>query len=140
MSQRSATSSTPRSDGASHGLHPSDVRRAAALSRDALLPLANADWGQPAHGLEWSRWRTLQHMTSAIQWYGMCLAIPSEEPFRLRLLPQPVYSADHPLPILLAMLERQASVLSILVAASDPSARGFHAFGRPDPIGYIAMG
>ena len=79
-------------------------------------------------------------MTSAVQWYGMCLAMPSEEPFRLRLLPQPVYSADHPLPLLLAMLERQAAVLSILVAASDPSARGFHAFGRPDPIGYAAMG
>jgi hypothetical protein len=140
MSQRDATSPALRLDGASHGLHPDDVRRAAALSLDALLPLANADWSQPAYGLEWSCWRTLQHLTSAIDWYGMCLAMPSEEPFRPRLLPQPVYSANYPLPLLLALLERQAAVLSIVAAASDPSARGFHTFGRPDPIGYVAMG
>ena len=38
------------------------------------------------------------------------------------------------------MLERRASVLSMLVAASDPSTRGFHSFGRADPFGYAAMG
>src|SRR5262245_7503300 len=101
MSQRDTTSAAPPSSGASPGLHPDDVRRVAALSRDILMPLADADWGQPAYGLEWSRWRTLQHMTSAVDWYGMCLALPSQEPFRLRLLPQPVYSADYPLSILL---------------------------------------
>ena len=45
MSQRDATSPSA-SHGASHDLHPDDVRRAAALRRDALLPFANADRSQ----------------------------------------------------------------------------------------------
>jgi hypothetical protein len=140
MTASDVAAPAPGTDEASLGLRPDDLLRAAALSRDALLPLAEADWGQPAYDLEWTCWRTLQHMTSAVDWYSMLLAAPSQEPFRLRLLPQPEYSADHSLTTLLAMLERKAAVLAIVAASADPSARGFHVWGQPDPTGYIAMG
>ena len=53
MSQRDATSPAPRPDGASHGLHPDDVRRAAALRRDALLPFARRGL-EPRRRTDWS--------------------------------------------------------------------------------------
>jgi len=129
------------SSGASSGsLRPDDLRCAATLSRDALASLHEADWSGPAHGLEWSCWRTLQHMTSAVDWYAMLLAMPSLEPFRLRFLPQPQYSDQYELPLLLELLERKASVLAVVAMAADPSARSFHSFGQPDAVGYLAMG
>ena len=140
MTGSEAASIALRSGEASASLHPDDLRRAAALSREALVSLSEADWSRPAHGLEWSCWRTLRHMTGCLDWYGMLLATPSQEPFPLRLLPQPEYSAEYPLALLLAMLERKASVLAVVAAASDASVRGFHDFGQPDPIGYVAMG
>lgn len=140
MTQSEAASVAPRSGEASGGLHPGDLRRVAALSRSVLLALREADWSGPAHGLEWSCWRTLQHMTSVLDWHSMLLAAPSQEPFWLRSLPQPEYSADYPLDLLLEILEREASVLAIVATAADPSARGFHAWGRPDRTGNVAMG
>jgi hypothetical protein len=79
-------------------------------------------------------------MTSAVDWYAMLLATPSQEAFRLRFLPQPQYSADYSLAAVLEMLERKAAVLAIVAASADGSARGFHVWGQPDPTGYVAMG
>jgi hypothetical protein len=140
MTQSEAASLALRSGEASDSLHPDDLRVAAALSREALIALGEADWSKPAHGLEWSCRKTLQHMTSAVDWYAMLLAMPSLEPFRVRFLPQPEYSAEYPLALLLAMLERKAAVLAAVATASDASARGFHGWGQPDPTGYVAMG
>lgn len=140
MTQSEAASKAPRSGEASDSLHPDDLCRAAALSRESLMALGEADWSEPAHGLEWSCRKTLQHMTSALDWYAMLLATPSEEPFRFRFLPQPEFSAEYPLAFLLGMLEREAAVLAVVAAAADASARGFHTWGQPDPTGYVAMG
>lgn len=140
MIESDAASVALRSGEASDGLHPDDLRRAAALSREALMRLSEADWSRPAHGLEWSCLKTLQHLASCLDWYGMLLATPSREPFRMRFLPQPEYSADYSLALLLDMLERRASVLAVIAAASDASARGFHVWGYPDATGYVAIG
>ena len=79
-------------------------------------------------------------MTGAIDWYSTLPAMPSREQFRLRFFPQPEYSADYSLALLLAQLERKASVLAVVTAAADASARGFHIWGYPDAMGYVAIG
>ena len=139
MSETDATSVVPQTTGAS-ALHPDDLRTTAALSRAALLTLQGQDWNSLAHGLEWTCWRTLQHMTGAVDWYAMLLAKPSPEPCFLRSLPQPEYSDRYPLPPVLDMLERKASVLAAVATAADPSTRSFHSFGYADVAAYVAMG
>jgi hypothetical protein len=113
-----------------------DLPLAAALCRDALAPLLDADWDRPANGLEWPCRRTVQHVANALDWYALLLADPTPEQFLslgLRYVEQSVEE-------ILAIIERRALILARLVASSEPSVRGYHFWGRPDPSGYLAMG
>jgi hypothetical protein len=113
-----------------------DLRLAAMLCREAITPLADADWDRPANGLEWPCRRTLQHIANALDWYGLLLAEPVPEQFKslgLRYVEQAIDD-------LLSIIERRAMVLSLLVDSAEPTARGYHPWGRPDPVGYLAMG
>jgi hypothetical protein len=137
MNEREAspTESRTPSDG-TRTLQPDDVRVAAQLSYEALEPVSGADWARPAGDLEWDCRRTLEHLVLALDRYCLYLATPSQE----RAPRTPNRYPDLSNSELLVILQRRAAVLVAVATASDPSARGYHGWGRPDPPGYIAMG
>jgi hypothetical protein len=118
------------------GMQPGDVRLAASSSRETLDPLAEADWGASASGLEWDCRTTLEHSIHALDRYSLYLASlsPRRLPFGL------VHYPDCSNRTLLLILGARAAVLAEVVAAASPASRGYHAWGRPDPPGYLAMG
>jgi hypothetical protein len=133
MHERSAASTV---SGTTGEVVPDDLRSAAALCQQTLAPLLDADWEQPVAGLGWSRRRTLQHIANALDWYTLLLAEPSSDQFLslgLRYVEQPIRD-------LLAIVSKRAGLLARLAAVSEPSVRGYHYWGRPDPTGYVAMG
>lgn len=123
-------------------LQPEDPKAAAQACREALSPLAAADWSVLAGGLAWSCRYTLDHTANALQNYAMDLATLWPE----RGLPRPpgpdqpsVYphlgNAD-----LLRLIEARAAILAEVVKAAPPGVRGYHVWGRADPLGYAGMG
>jgi hypothetical protein len=117
-------------------VHPDDLRLATALCREALMPLVDADWERPANGLEWTCRRTLQHIANALDWYGLLLIAPSSE----RLPSLGLRYVNQSIAEILEIVQRRAAVLRLLTVSADPSARGYHSWGRPDRSGYVAMG
>ncbi|MCC7371439.1 MAG: DinB family protein [Chloroflexi bacterium] len=141
MTEQGATTGAGGSTGhASDPHHASapqaeDVRVAARVCETALLPLSEADWSQPATGLEWTcRW-TLEHVTIALDKYSRWLATPTGDPTPPDQLRDPNLSIAQ----LLALLRLRAGVLDVVVRAAEPTARGFRIWGRPDPEGYVAI-
>jgi uncharacterized protein (TIGR03083 family) len=114
-----------------------DVLDAARHARSALTPLLDtADWQQPAHQLEWSCRDTLDHVVNALVYYSANLARQAQHrPAYLRTGDKRQPPAD-----LLDALESAAAVLRAPVRAADPGARGFHAAGMADAMGFAAMG
>ncbi|MBA3274379.1 MAG: hypothetical protein H0T72_01190, partial [Chloroflexia bacterium] len=47
-----------------------DIESAAALALAVLEPVDGADWSVPAGDLEWSCWRTLDHVVDTLLLYG----------------------------------------------------------------------
>jgi hypothetical protein len=133
MHERNAASTESTGVGT---LVPGDVHVSAALCRDALTPLLDADWDRPASGLEWPCRRTVQHIANALDWYTLLLANPSAEPFLSLGLRYVEQSVDE----ILTIIERRALVMASLAASADPAVRGYHYWGRPDATGYLAMG
>jgi hypothetical protein len=118
------------------GLSAGDARLAAAICHEALAPRIKADWDQPAHGLEWSCRRTLQHVANALDWYSLLLTDPTPERFNSLGLRY----ANQSIPEILAIIQRRADLLVLVVTSASPGARGYHLWGRPDRAGYLAMG
>jgi hypothetical protein len=134
MQERSA--GTPPTGDATVEFVPADLELAATLCYEALAPLADADWECLANGLEWTCRRTLQHISNALDWYTLLLVDPTPERLRsfgLRYVEQSIQE-------MLAIVQRRAKLLALLAAGSEPTARGFHSWGYPDPSGYVAMG
>lgn len=115
---------------------PDDIRLAAELCGETLLPLADGNWNGPAAGLEWSARFTLEHAAQVPLVYATHLATRSQ-----RRVPIPFcYNPDTSIADLLAILAARAAVLAEVVQAAPAEARGFHPVGRADPSGFAAMG
>jgi uncharacterized protein (TIGR03083 family) len=120
---------------ATESLTPDDVRVAARLCYETLEPVSGADWSRPAGDLEWDCRTTLEHLVFCLDIYSLLLATPSRGlPPRPRNR-YPELSNDE----LLQIMQLRVAVLASVVAASAPTDRGFHIWGRPDPSGYIAI-
>jgi uncharacterized protein (TIGR03083 family) len=117
-------------------LTPDDLRRAAAACREALGPLAGADWAVPAGDLEWSCRKTVDHVADALIFYAGQLALRATA----RVPRARSGDATAPPADLLAMVEAAAAILAEVVRAAPPDARGFHPAGMADGAGFVAMG
>jgi hypothetical protein len=115
---------------------PEDVRLAARLCRETLLPLADRDWSIRAGELEWSARETLQHAAHTQLFYAVHLATRARD----RLVVPRCFDADTSVADLLSILESRAAVLAEVVKAAPPDARGYHRTGNPDPPDFAAMG
>jgi hypothetical protein len=117
-------------------LGPEDVRLAARLCRETLLPVADRDWSVAAGELEWSARETLEHAAHTQIFYAVHLATRAlERQVVPRCFEAGISTAD-----LLTILESRAAILADVVKAAPPEARGYHRTGNPDPSGYAAMG
>ena len=111
-----------------------DIRATAAACRAALEPHAGGDWTVPAGDLEWTCHFTLGHISGAVLYYAVNLALRSTEQHNAGRI-DPAVPVDE----LLDILEGRAAVLAELVEKAPPDARGHHAQGRADPSGFAAM-
>jgi uncharacterized protein (TIGR03083 family) len=115
---------------------PESTRRVADAMVSTLGPVTSADWNSRAGGLEWSCRTTIEHMGHAMDRYALYLAGAVQERLPFGLVSHPECSpAD-----LLRVAELRAAALCEVARAASPETRGFHAFGRADRGGYIAMG
>lgn len=121
---------------ASDSIQPNDIRAAAQSSRQALEPVVDADWTGSAGALDWDCRTTLEHVIFAVDRYGLYLATSAQArlPFSLVHYPECLIRD------LLMLMEARAAMLAEVAVAASPTARGYHAWGRPDRSGYIAMG
>jgi hypothetical protein len=119
-----------------HAPGPEEVRLAARLCCEALLPVADRDWSIRAGDLEWSARDTLEHAASTQIVYAVRLATRARE-----RPPVPrCFDPDTTIRDLLVILESRAAVLAEVVKAAPPEARGFHQTGFADASGFAAMG
>lgn len=115
---------------------PADVRLAMAHCVTTLGPHADDDWSVPAGTLEWDCRTTLTHIAHAVDRYGLYLAGQWQERLPFQLAQYPECSVAQ----LLRIAELRAAALSQIAASAAPDTRAYHAWGRPDWSGYVAMG
>lgn len=117
-------------------LTPEDLIASAALCRETLSPALERDWSEPAHDMEWSCQRTLDHLVNVMLYYSAHLATRATE----RLLPPRDGEPVTPPAQLLQLLQSTAAILADVVRAAPPDARGFHGAGMADGMGFLGMG
>lgn len=112
---------------------------------------ADADWWQPAHGLTWSCWETVEHLADDYFYYAVELVrpggpgtayLPIEGAARSEVGPGNTVRAD-PEAGPDGLLDVLASCGALLVAsvhAAPPGARGRHTHGPADAEASAAMG
>lgn len=115
---------------------PADVRSAAGYVVGVLASHIKSDfWDGPAGGLAWDCRQTLAHAVDACNWYAGLLARAGDGDLEVAEMSRKA-SPD----VLLDCLASAGAVLGAVVAAAEPSARGYHELGSPDRTGYAAMG
>ncbi|MFE9775532.1 maleylpyruvate isomerase N-terminal domain-containing protein [Streptomyces sp. NPDC005931] len=103
----------------------------------ALLSGADQDWLRPAHGLDWSCRRTLDHLALGLTGYtGLLIARPDDRYITLFASLDP----QAPVPACLEGLRIAASLLISTVRDTHAEARAWHPWGRSDATGFAAMG
>ena len=112
-----------------------DVLAAARTCHDFLQKAADADWGVPVPGLDFTVTSVVAHAANGPLWYALDLwSGPSDDAaFDLKV------RLDVPNTALLASLRSAASVCAASVDAAPEDARGFHPAGAADPSGFAAM-
>ena len=113
-----------------------DVDESVAEMVRVLTPHESEDWRRPAGTLGWSCWETAAHVSHDLLAYaGQLAARPDSAylPFDLR-----VHDDASPRD-LLRIVSGAGGLLSIALAASDPSVTAWH-WGRTDPSGFAALG
>ena len=115
---------------------PDDLRKAAAIAREALSQVADDAWDVMPPRMTWTRKATIIHTIGAMHFYSTGLASGSREPpATFRPDPARIDTADLP-----ALVTSGAAILARVAEASPHGTRGFHPAGSPDPEGYLAMG
>ncbi|HEV2067326.1 MAG TPA: hypothetical protein VGR08_10870 [Thermomicrobiales bacterium] len=114
-----------------------DIRAAADIAFDAMIPALNRDWSVRAGDLDWSCRRTLDHIIDTLVLYAFAVALPVMS--REEWIPPRNGDPDATVSDLLEVLRRQAGVLEAACDASLPPARAFHPSGLSDADGFRAM-
>lgn len=113
-----------------------DVEAAVAEMVRVLAAHETEDWQRPAGTLDWSCRETAAHVAHDLLAYALQLAARSETAY----LPCDLVVRDGASPReLLRAVSGAGRLLSIAVAASDPSVRAWH-WGPTDPSGFAALG
>jgi hypothetical protein len=112
-----------------------DVLAAAGTCHDFLQEAADADWGVPVPGLDFTVRSVVAHAANGPLWYALDLwSGPSNDAaFDLKVQP------DAPNTALLASLRGAARVCAASIDAAPAKTRGFHPAGAADPSGFAAM-
>lgn len=111
-----------------------DIRATASVCRAALEPHAGRDWSVPAGDLDWACRYTLGHISSALLYYAVNLALRSTDEHSAGRIDPEV-----PVGEMIDVLAGRAAVLAELVENAPPGARGYHSQGRADAAGFAAM-
>ena len=115
---------------------PTLVAAALAEVLRALRPHADKDWGVPAGALDWSCWRTAEHVAHDLLAYSGQLAaqpIGSYLPMDLTVAPGTSPSG------VLDVVQACGTLLRTAVAAAAPATRAWH-WGPTDADGFAALG
>src|SRR5256885_2269398 len=114
-----------------------DVRNAAGLVVDALIPTVAADWSVPARQSEWTCAKTAEHICDVLFSYAGQLATAAPNAYvKLRLTGEKTAGpAD-----LVEGIRASSGILAATVAATDPAVRAYHPSGVADASGFAAMG
>ena len=115
---------------------PDDLRASAAIARETLSKLSDAEWNAVPPHMTWTRRDTAIHSISANNNYATQLAsgIPAGVAgFRPDY--QGIETAKIP-----ELITSVAAVHARVAEASPPGTRGFHPAGSPDPEGFLGMG
>ncbi len=112
-----------------------DVLAAEEICHAFLREAADANWGVPVPGLDFTVTTVLAHAADCPLWYAMDLwSGPSDDTaFELNV------RADASNAALLATLRSASRVCAASVDAAPAETRGFHPAGSPDPSGFAAM-
>ncbi|MFH8759469.1 maleylpyruvate isomerase N-terminal domain-containing protein [Streptomyces atroolivaceus] len=103
----------------------------------ALLDGAGQDWSRPAHGLDWSCRRTLDHLALGLTGYtGLLVARPDDRYITLFASLDPQAG----IPDCLDGLRIATSLLASTVGVTTADARAWHPWGHSDAGGFAAMG
>jgi hypothetical protein len=116
------------------------VRQAAAEAHRALEPVADADWSVPAADLEWSVWKTGEHVADDQVFYAaQLIARPTHRqgytPFEIKMWDEDARNEG-----LLRTIDVCAEILARVVETTGPDVRGYHVYGSSDAEGFAAMG
>ena len=112
-----------------------DVRQAVAASRALLDPAADRDWTVPAGDLDLSVAEVVAHIGETLLWYATDLAAGGPE---LAVMDARVIADASPHELLTG-LTAFAEVLTAVIEAAPPGARGYHSQGLADTSGFAAM-
>ena len=120
-------------------LTPDDLRWAAQLVAEALAPALDRDWHVRAGDLDWDVYMTLDHVVDDMGYYAVHIATRAAGP--VPFLTRSVLAGDPRVPAanLLAAVQATVAVLADVVTAVPREQRIYHAWGRSDVEGIIAM-
>lgn len=104
----------------------------------ALRAEVQRDWTVPAGSLNWSCWRTTEHVGQVFTHYASQVAIRA--PTRYVRWAARAQQPDAPPDGVLDFFEATGRILALVVRASPDSVRAFHPYGIADPAGFAAGG
>lgn len=115
----------------------SDVRDAAGVVVDALIPTVTGDWSVTARQSEWTCAKTAEHICDVLFSYAAQLAAAAPDAYVKLLLTaeENAGPAD-----LVEGIRAASGILAATVRAADPTARAYHPSGMADASGFAAMG
>ncbi len=116
------------------GPGPDDLIATADACVAVLGPLLDEDWDVPAGALDWTCRETLEHVCGLAYAPVLATRAASFRPLALAV------ASGAPLGDLLWTAEVMARILAEVARAAPASARAYHAAGRADPSGFVAMG
>lgn len=98
----------------------------------------NQDWTVPAGAVDWSCWRTAEHVGQVFTHYASQVAVSARTRY-VRWAAR-AQQPDAPPDGVLDFLEATGRILALVVRASSDDARAFHPYGIADPAGFAAGG
>ncbi|MEU6955080.1 maleylpyruvate isomerase N-terminal domain-containing protein [Streptomyces sp. NPDC045714] len=105
-------------------------------SLTALGEAAGRDWSRPAHGLDWSCRRTLDHLALGLTGYaGLLIARPTDRYITLFASLDP----EAPVADCLDGLRIASALAGSTVRGTAPDVRAWHPWGHSDAGGFAAM-
>lgn len=122
-----------------------DILESAAWFADLLLAATAAELDAPAGDVEWSCWRTAEHVGDDMLAYALQLAARAPDDYL------PLVAADGGDDVvrvaptagpqgLASSVQALATLLAAQVSSAGPDARAFHPHGVSDATGFAAMG